>query len=229
MNLASLRRALLLAATIAASGCATRSNTDRGRFSHIRTVAVTYAPSGLPDSAGNRVAGRVARHGAGFALGQLGFIGSIVGLAVDVADVSLPSRAAKESSMAVRLLHASGTDALALVARRTEREIARRRLFALSRSNPDAVIDLELRELTLNSADNRNLLCRATISVAARLRSQSGATLWQSEATATSGHVRAWRDYEEQPHLARSDYDELATIVSQRLFVELVPAQPGLH
>ena len=229
MNLASLRRALLLAASLAVSGCATRSNADRGRFSHIRTVAVTYAPSALPDSAGSRVAGRIARHGAGFALGQLGFIGGILGLAVDVADVSLPSRPAKESSMAVRLLHASGTDALTLVARRTEREIARRRLFALSRSSPDAVIDLELRELTLNSADNRNLLCRATMSVSARLRSQSGATLWQSEATATSGRVRAWRDYEEQPHLARLDYDELATIVSRRLLEKLEPEQHGLH
>lgn len=229
MNLAPFRRALLLAASLAFSGCATRSNTDRGRFSHIRTVAVTYVPSALPDSAGSRVAGRVARHGAGFALGQLGFIGGIVGLAVDVADVALPSRPAKESSVAVRLLHASGTDALALVARRAEREIARRRLFALSRSDPDAVIELGLRELTLNSADNRNLLCRATIAVSARLRSQSGATLWQSEATATSGHVRPWRDYEEQPHLARLDYDELATIVSRRLFEKLEPEQPGLH
>lgn len=216
----SLQNAILLAALVAASGCATPAPANRNRLAGMRSVAVTYAPSATPDSTGNRVAGQVARHGAGFALGQLGIIGSVVGLAVDVVDVSRPAREAKISSSTIRLLRDAGTEPLALVASRTEQEISRRRLFAITRANPDAVLDLDLRELALQPADNRNLLCRASLGITARLRDRSGATLWKKEASATSGRVRPWRDYAEQPRLARADFDALAAAVSRQLFAD---------
>lgn len=216
----SFQIALALAVLLAASGCATPTPTSRGKLAGVRSVAVTYAPGATPDSAGNRVAGRVARHGAGFALGQLGLIGSVVGLAVDVVDVSRPAREAKISSSTIRLLRDAGTEPLALVATRSEQEISRRRLFAITRANPDAVLDLDLRELALSPADNRNLLCRASLGVTARLRDRSGATLWKKEASATSGRVRPWRDYAEQPRLVRADFDALAAVVARQLFAD---------
>ena len=212
--------ALIITSVIASGGCATQSPANRSQLAKVRTVAVTYAPVAPQTSTGNRVAGRVARHGAGFALGQLGFVGGIVGLAVDVVDISRPAREAKISSTALQLLGKTGTDPLALTAARTEKEIARRRIFSLANSNPDAVIDLELREVSLKSADNRDLLCRATLGVTARLHSRSGATLWQKDASATSGRVRLWRDYSEQPRLVRADFDTLAGFVSRQLFAD---------
>ncbi len=211
----------LLAAIALASGCTSQTPASRRQLASVHSVAVTYAPSATPDSTGSRVAGRVARHGAGFALGYLGIVGSVVGLAVDVVDVSLPEREAKISPTAIRLLRDAGTEPLALVAARSEQEIAHRRLFALTRTNPDAVLDLELREITLKSADNRNLLCRASLGVTARLRSRSGATLWKKEVSATSGRVRPWRDCTENPRLVRADFDSLATIVLRQLFADL--------
>ncbi len=211
----------LLAAVSLVSGCATQTPADRSKLAGVRSVAVTYAPSATPGSRGGRVAGRVARHGAGFALGYLGIVGSVVGLAVDVVDVSLPAREAQISPAAIRLLQDAGTEPLALVATRSEQEIARRRLFTLTSSNPDAVLDLDLREITLKSADNRNLLCRASLGVTARLRSRSGATLWKKEASATSGRVRPWRDCTENPRLVRADFDSLAAVVSRQLFADL--------
>ena len=202
------------------SGCATQTTASRGRLANVRSIAVTYAPSATPDSAGSRVAGRVARHGAGYALGYLGIVGSVVGLAVDVVDVSRPAREARISPVALRLLRDAGTEPLALVAARTEQEISRRRLFALSRANPDAVLDLDLREVSLNSADQRKLLCRASLGVTARLRDRAGATLWKKEASATSGRVRPWRDCTEQPRLVKADFDSLAAVVSRQLFAE---------
>jgi hypothetical protein len=211
---------VLAALVIASSGCATQSPTNRRQAANVRTVAVTYAPVVTQTSTGSRVAGRVARHGAGFALGQLGFVGGIVGLAVDVVDISRPSREARISSTALQLLGQAGADPLALTAARTEKEIARRRLFVLANSNPDAVLDLELREVALKSADNRDLLCRATLGVTARLRSRSGSTLWKKESSATSGRVRLWRDYTEQPRLVRTDFDALAAAVSRQLLAD---------
>ena len=101
----------------------------------------------------------MARHGAGFALGQagLGFVGGMIGLAVDVADIATPSGEAKISAPALRLLRDAGTELLALVAQRTEQEISRRRLFALAKSNPDAVFNLELRRLHIDPVDARGL------------------------------------------------------------------------
>ena len=224
----SLRFPLLLAAIAGMSGCATQTPSDRSRLGNVHSVAVTYPPGATPDSTGGRVAGRVARHGAGFALGQLGFVGGLLGLAVDVVDVSRPAREAKVSSTALRLLHDAGTEPLALVASRTEQEIARRRLFTLSRSNPDAVLDLELRELALKPADNRDLLCRATLAVTARLRDRSGTTLWRKEASATSGRVRHCRDYSEQPRLVRTDFDALAGVLSRQLFADF-PVARGIQ
>ena len=219
--------ALALALLTLTSGCATQSTASRGRLASVRSVAVTYAPSATPDSAGSRVAGRVARHGAGYALGYLGIVGSVVGLAVDVVDVSRPAREARISPVALRLLRDAGTEPLALVAARTEQEISRRRLFALSRGNPDAVLDLDLREISLKSADNRNLLCRASLGITARLRDRSGATLWKKEASATSGRVRPWRDCTEQPRLVKADFDALAAVVSRQLFVDFSTASPS--
>ena len=218
--------ALLLAILALTSGCATPSTAGRGRLANVHTVAVTYAPAATPDSTGSRVAGRVARHGAGYALGSLGIIGSVVGLAVDVVDVSRPAREARISPVALQLLHAAGTEPLALVAARTEQEISRRRLFALTRANPDAVLDLDLREISLKSADNRNLLCRASLGVTARLRDRSGTTLWKKEASATSARVRPWRDCTEQPRLVKADFDALAANISRQLFADLQPAIP---
>lgn len=214
----------LLAALVATGGCATP---NRSRLAGVRTVAVTYAQGATPDSTGSRVAGRVARHGAGFALGQLGVIGSVVGLAVDVVDVSRPAREAKISASAVRLLREAGAEPLALVATRTEQEISRRRLFTLTRANPDAVLDLDLREFTLQPADRRDLLCRASLGITARLRDRSGSTLWKKEASATSGRVRAWRDCAEKPALVRADFDALAAVVARQLFTDFPPAAPS--
>ena len=213
-----IQPALVLAVLAMTSGCATQTTADRSRLTSVRSVAVTYAPGATPDSAGSRVAGRVARHGAGYALGYLGIVGSVVGLAVDVVDVSRPAREARISPVALQLLREAGTEPLALVATRTEQEIARRRLFAVTRANPDAVLDLDLREISLQSADNRNLLCRASLGVTARLRDRSGTTLWKKEASATSGRVRPWRDCTEQPRLVKADFDALAAIVSRQLF-----------
>lgn len=215
-----ISRIVLLAAVVAGSGCATQATSSRNRVSDVRSVAVTYAANAVPDSTGARVAGRVARHGAGFALGQLGIIGSVVGLAVDVVDVSRPARDAKISSSAVRLLRDAGTEPLALVASRTEKEISRRRLFKLTGSNPDAVLDLELRELTLTSADNRDLTCRPSLAVTARMRSRSGSILWKKEAAATSGRVRLWRDCSERPQLVRADFEALSAAVARDLFAD---------
>ena len=215
MNSKILRLTALLAAVVATGGCASQTTSNRSRLAGVRTVAVTYASNAATDSTGSRVAGRVARHGAGYALGYLGIIGSAIGLAVDVVDVALPSGEAKVSPTAIRLLRDAGTEPLALVATRSEQEIARRHLFTLTRSNPDAVLDLELRDVSLKSADNRNLLCRASLGVTARLRSRSGSTLWKKEAAATSGRVRPWRDCTEQPRLVKADFDSLATTVSR--------------
>ena len=218
--------ALALALLAMTSGCATQTTASRGRLANVRSVAVTYAPSATPDSTGSRVAGRVARHGAGYALGYLGIVGSVVGLAVDVVDVSRPAREERISPVALRLLRDAGTEPLALVAARSEQEIARRRLFALSRSNPDAVLDLDLREISLKSADNRNLLCRASLGVTARLRDRSGTTLWKKEASAIASRVRPWRDCSEQPRLVKADFDALAAVVSRQLFAEFQPVPP---
>lgn len=216
---------LLLAAILTAGGCATQTPASRGRLAGIQSVAVTYAPSAAHSSTGSRVAGRVARHGAGFALGQLGFVGGIVGLAVDVVDISRPSREAKISGSTLRILQDAGAEPLALVARRTEQEISRQRLFTVRSANPDAVLDLELRELTLKSADNRDLLCRSSLGVAARLRDRSGQTLWKKEASATSARTRLWRDCSERPRMVRGDFDELADVVSRKLLSDFPTAQ----
>ena len=213
-----LQSTLLLAVLAMTSGCASQTTTSRGRLANVRSVAVTYAPNATPDSAGRRVAGRVARHGTGYALGYLGIVGSVVGLAVDVVDVSRPAREARISPDALRLLHEAGTEPLALVAARSEQEISRRRLFTLTRANPDAVLDLDLREISLAAADHRNLLCRASLGVSARLRDRAGATLWKKEASATSGRVRPWRDCTEHPRLVKDDFDALAAAVSRQLF-----------
>lgn len=216
----SIRSAALLAVIALTSGCETQTPANRGRLASIHSVAVNYAQGAVPESTGGRVAGRVARHGAGLALGQLGIIGGLVGLAVDVVDVSRPAREARISPVALRLLSDAGTDPLALTASRAEQEISRRRLFSLTRSNPDGVLELELRELTLKSADNRDLLSRPTLAVTARMRDRSGATVWHKDASATSARVRPWRDYSENPRLVRSDVDGLAAIVSRQLFAE---------
>lgn len=216
----SLQIALAFAVIVAAGGCATQTPASRGKLAGVRSVAVTYAPTATPDSAGGRAARRVARHGAGVALGQLGIIGSFVGLAVDVVDVSRPAREAKISESTIRLLRESGSEPLALVATRSEQEISRRRLFAITRADPDAVLDLDLRELALHPADHRNLLCRASLGVTARLRDRAGTTLWKKEASATSGRVRPWRDYAKQSRLVRADFDELAKVVSRQLFAD---------
>ncbi len=214
-----------LALAIAMGGCATQTPANRSKLAGVQSVAVTYAPSAPPTSTGGRVAGRVARHGAGYALGYLGVVGGLVGLAVDVVDISRPAREAKLSPTALRLLSDAGADPLALVANRTEQEISRRRLFALTNSNPDAVLELELREIGLKSADNRDLLCRASIAVTARLRDRSGGTLWRKDAAATSAGARLWRDCVEKPRLVRADFDALASVVSRQLLAEFPVAE----
>ena len=216
---------LPLALAIATSGCATQTPINRNKLARVQSVAVRYAPSAPPASTGSRVAGRVARHGAGYALGYLGVVGGLVGLAVDVVDISRPAREAKISPTALRLLSDAGADPLALVANRTEQEISRRRLFALSNANPDAVLELELREIGLKSADNRDLLCRASLAVTARLRDRSGGTLWRKDAAATSGRTRLWRDCAEKPRLVRADFDALASVVSRQLLAEFSAAK----
>ena len=172
----SLHVSLLLAAAIGLGGCATQNPPNRSKLAGVRSVAVNYSAlsGGLADSTGGRVAGRVARHGAGFALGQLGFVGGLIGLAVDVADIATPSGPEKISANALRLLRDSGTEPLALVAQQTEREISRRRLFALSRSNPDAVFNLELRRIQIDPVDSQALNYRASLAVTVRLVNRPG-------------------------------------------------------
>ena len=215
----SLHFTVLLGVAVALGGCATQTSAKRNDIATVRSVAVNY---GSPVGSGrsSSIAGRVARHGAGFALGQLGLIGSLIGLGVDVVDVSTPASDGKISGNALRLLQDAGTSPLALVAQHTEQEISRRRLFALARSNPDAVFDLELRRLQLDSADARGLNCRALLAVTARLRDRKGATLWKKDAAATSGRTRTWREYNEQPRLARADFDSLAALVSRQLLAD---------
>ena len=209
----------LLLCIAALSGCATRTPANRKDLAAIRSVAENYGSPAVRGRSGN-IAGTVARHGAGFALGQLGLIGSLIGLGVDVVGVSTPTSDGKISGNALRLLDAAGTSPLALVAQRSEQEISRRRLFALARTNPDAVFDLELRRLQLDSADARGLNCRASLAVTARLRDRRGATLWQKDAAATSGRTRTWREYNEQPRFARADFDSLAALVSRQLLAD---------
>lgn len=218
----SLHLSSLLAATIGLGGCATQTPPNRSRLAGVRSVAVNYSAlsGGLADSTGGRVAGRVARHGAGFALGQLGFVGGLIGLAVDVADIATPSAGEKISGTALRLLRDSGTEPLALVAQQTEREISRRRLFALSASNPDAIFNLELRRLQIDPVDSRALNYRTSLAVTARLVDRKGVTLWKKDAAATSGRARTWREYSEQPRLARADFDALAATVSRQLLAD---------
>lgn len=224
MSRESLHLVLLLGAVIGLSGCATQTASNRTKLAGIRSVAVNYASQGreASDSTGGRIAGRVARHGAGFALGQagLGFVGGIIGLAVDVADIATPSSEPKVSGSAFRLLHDAGADPLTLVAQRTEQEISRRRLFALAKSNPDAVFDLELRKLQLDPVDGRNLNYRATLAVTARLQDRKGGTLWHKDAAATSIRSRSSREYSERPRLARDDFDGLAAAVSRQLLAD---------
>ena len=218
----SLHLSLLLATAVGLGGCAAQTPSNRGKLAGVRSVAVNYSAvsGGLADSTGGRVAGRVARHGAGFALGQLGFVGGLIGLAVDVTDIVTPSAGEKISGTALRLLRDSGTEPLALVARQTEREISRRRLFSLSGSNPDAVFNLELRRLQIDPVDSRALNYRASLAVTARLVDRKGGTLWRKDAAATSSRVRAWRDYSEQPRLVRADFDALAATVSHQLLAD---------
>ena len=215
----SLHFPLLLCIAATLSGCATQTPANRKDVAGIRSVAVNYGSPAVRGRSGN-IAGTVARHGAGFALGQLGLICSLIGLGVDVVDVSAPASDGKISGNALRLLQDAGTSPLALVAQRTEQEISRRRLFALARSNPDAVFDLELRRLQLDPADARELYGRSSLAVTARLRDRQGVTLWKKDAAATSGRTRTWREYSEQPRLARGDFDALAAIVSRQLLAE---------
>ena len=215
----SLHFTLLLAAVAGLSGCATQTSARRSDLAAIHSVAVNYGAPAVRGRSGT-IAGRVARHGAGLALGQLGIIGGLIGLGVDVAEISLPAGDEKISYDALRLLQEQGTSPLALVAQHTEQEISRRRLFALARSNPDAVFDLKLNRVQLNSADSRGLTGRASLAVTARLRDRRGTTLWKKEAAATSGRTRTWRDYSEQPRLARGDFDSLAAAVSRQLLAD---------
>ena len=223
MTRKSLQFSLLLATALGLGGCATQTPPNRGKLASVRSVAVNYSAlsGGLADSTGGRVAGRVARHGAGYALGQLGFVGGLIGLAVDVTDIVTPSGGEKISGTALRLLRETGTEPLALVARETEREISRRRLFALSGSNPDAVFDLELRRLQIDPVDSRALNHRASLAVTARLVDRKGVTLWKKDAVATSVRAHTWRDYSEQPRLARADFDALAATVARQLLSEM--------
>ena len=215
---------VLLGMAIGLSGCATPTPANRNKLAGIHSVAVNYESQGrgASDSTGGRIAGRVARHGAGFALGQagLGFVGGIIGLAVDVADIATPSSEPKVSGSARRLLHVAGADPLSLVAQRTEQEISRRRLFALGKSNPDAVFNLELRQLKLDPVDARNLSYRATLAVTARLLDRKGAVLWSKDAAATSVRAQSSREYSERPRLARDDFDGLAAVVSRQLLAD---------
>ena len=93
-------------------------------------------------------------------------------------------------------------------------------MFALTKSNPDAVLDLELRRLQFESVDARGLNCRAALAVTARLQDRKGATLWKKDAAATSTRMRTSREYIEQPRLARADFDALAAAVSRQLLAD---------
>ena len=218
----SLHLTLLAGIVVGLSGCATQAPAKRGNLAGVRSVAVNYASTGgaRGDSTGGRIAGRVARHGAGYALGQLGFIGGLIGLAVDVADIATPSAEPKISAPALGVLRDAGAEPLALVAQQTEREISRRRLFALVKSNPDAVLDLELRRVQFEPVDSRGLNCRPALAVTARIMDRKGATLWKKDAAATSARARTSREYLEQPRLARADFDALAAVVSQKLLAD---------
>ena len=225
MKSKSPRFFVLLAAGSILNGCATQTSTpaNRSKLANVRSVAVNYASvgGGRGNSTGGRVAGRVARHGAGYALGQLGFVGGLIGLAVDVVDIATPSTGdTKISTPALNLLREAGTEPLALVAQQTEREIARRRTFALSNANPDAILNLELRRLQIDPVDSRGLNHRATLAVNARLVDRKGGTLWQKSAAATSARVRSAREYNEQPRLARADFDALAAVIARQLLAD---------
>lgn len=215
-----LQFVVLLAIAVGVSGCATQTSSHRQAVAGIRSVAVTYESPKVPGRSG-AIASRVARHGAGYALGQFGFIGGLVGLGWDIAEIATPSSGDSEiSPAALRLLYDAGASPLALVAQRTEQEILRQRLFALASANPDAVFDLKLRGLQFQSADSRGLDCRASLAVAASLHDRKGATLWRKEAAATSTRSRSWRACEEQPRLARGDFEALAAVVARQLLAD---------
>ncbi len=220
---------LLLAILVGASGCATSTPARSSRIAALRSVSVGYTAPPVRDRSG-AIAGRVARHGAGFALGQLGFIGGLIGLGVDIAEIAAPGSdsgsGAEISSSALQLLQDSGTSPLVLVAQSTEREILRRQLFALAQSNPDGMFDLKLRRLQLDSADSRGLDCRASLAVTARLRSRTGATLWKKDAAATSLRTRTWRAYQERPRLARAEFTALAANVARQLLEDFPSRGP---
>jgi hypothetical protein len=182
----------------------------------MRSVSVGYSAPPVRDRSG-AIAGRVLRHGAGFALGSLGYVGGLIGLGVDIAEISAPESGSEISPAVLQLLRDAGASPLALVAQSAEREIVRRQLFALAQSNPDGVFDLKLRRLQLDSTDSRGLDCRASLAVTARLRSRTGATLWKKEAAATSVRTRTWRAYQEQPRLARGEFSALSATVARQL------------
>ena len=143
------RLILLLSLIAGLPGCATQSTSGRGRLANVHTVAVNHAPAPRrAESSGGRVAGIVARHGVGYALGfaGLGFVSDLVGIATEVAG---PSGGDDGAGPALQLLNDSRTDPLQLVAQRTERRIAARRLFTLTERNPDAVFDFQLRRANL--------------------------------------------------------------------------------
>ena len=214
----------LLILTIAAgfSGCANTGTTSRGRLAGVHSVAVNYAdtsPRPRSSTRGGRVAGEVARQGAGVALGflGLGYVGSLVG----IARVAASPDGSEFATDATGLLLSAGTDPLTLLASHTEREIARHRRLTLSRSNPDAVMDFQLRTVRLESVDNRNLYFRATFAATGRLRDRQGATIWKKDAVATSTRTRTWREFSENPRHARADFDALAASIARQLSADL--------
>lgn len=219
----SLPRLILAATVLCFASCASDRSIGRADRAKVRSVAVNYAPAAdrpeASGSGGGRVAGRVARHGASIGLSalHLGPIARIGRLAMLLADVPGGSRKWAVSSAVLLALRDAGTDPLLLVARRTEEQIRRQKLFALDRANPDGVFHFELERATLDPVDKAGLTHRASLAVAAELRTAKGRTVWRKRLAARSGTIRTWQDYEERPSRLKTDFDGLAGVVARRL------------
>jgi hypothetical protein len=192
----------------------------------VHRVAFNYATPAGGDSSGSRAkpfVDRAVREGVSIGLGalQLGLVGGLAWDAVDLSTSAGKSGKAEISREVLNVLQEAKTDPGWLVAHRTEQEMARRRLFVVTQANPDAVCDFEVRRATMVPVDKLALNFRPALSVRARLRDRTGATLWSKEASATAVMGRTWQEYREHPQRLRGDFDVLAASVARKFADDL--------
>ena len=220
------RRFGFLALALSLAGCAQRDTVNRRGLAAVRRVAVNYATPAGAEASGSRAkpfVDHAMRQGVSIGLGalNLGLVGGLVWDAIDLSTPGANSGKADVSREVLAVLREAKTDPAWLVAQRTEQEIARRRLFAVTRANPDAVCDFEVRRAAMAPVDKLGLAFRPVLTVRARLRDRTGATLWSKEASATAAAARSWQEYRERPQRLRGDFDALAASIARQLVDDL--------